>query len=671
MKKTISTRTSLLATVCLFTPFLAVAEEALPQETNLSGLEYDLIGRDDIYSYRALEHYSEAPFLTEKVAAGQLPPLAERLPSEPLVFKTDAMIDGTGEYGGVFRHVIGGRPEGWNWMAGQHQGWGGINMAIQECLVRQGPRWQVRTEDQTGPLPNLVREWSWNEDKTEVTMHLVEGIRWSDGDPFDTEDIRFWYDDNVQDENVASRMSAGSFADNAQLSVIDDYSFSFTFSSPQSDIALESLAYIQGCPGPSHVLKKHHPNYGGESYDAYTNVLPAGEPSVPVLGAWAPVEHKPDEIVILRRNPYYWKVDETGQQLPYFNEVHFKLSTWGDRTTQTVAGTADFSNMENPGNFVEALRQSQSDDSPVVANFGPRVLAWRINLNFGTKGVKDDVDRALRTLFRETDFRLALSYALDRDAIGQAVARGPFAHPYTGGFPTGSPYFTYENTIYQPFDQDKANALLDGLGLADTDGNGIRNLPDGGPDLQIDVEFNTNNAVEHAQIDAINSQLREVGVEILSKPVDKATASSVRASGAYNAFFERAVFVLPFRQTCRNLPIGDACPLFHQPDENGERVLLDVEKEIASAFSGLSSEDNDTRQAAADRMQRLMTENAYVIGTIQSPAALLVNKAVRNAHPGTPVNMFEWAEDAIIRERLWTPAGEQVTEILPGQIAEY
>ncbi|MEY2991192.1 MAG: hypothetical protein RI946_586, partial [Pseudomonadota bacterium] len=458
--------------------------DQMPAERSLSGLQYELIGRGDIYSYRALDSYNQAPFLDALVSEGKLPPVSERLPAEPLVFSTAAMSDGLGEYGGVFRHVIGGRPEGFNWLAGQHQGWGGINMAVQECLVRQGPRWQVKAEDQSGPLPNLAKSWEWNAEMTELTMHLVEGIKWSDGDAFDTDDIAFWWNDNVENENVASRIQAGSFGGGANLDVIDAYTFKFTFPSKQSNTVIEGLAYIQGCPGPSHVLKASHPTYNASAtYDSYLNAMPADNVPYPVLGAWVPVEHKADEIVILRRNPYYWKVDEAGNQLPYINEMHFKLTTWDDRTTQALAGTGDWSNMENPGNYVEALKQSQDPNSPVSAKFGPRTLAWRIELNFAQNMAEGAYDKELRGLFRNTDFRAAMSHAIDRDAVGQALARGPFAYPYMGGFASGSPYYHAEATHYTPFDQGKAAELLAGLGLKDTDGNGVLNLPETGEDL--------------------------------------------------------------------------------------------------------------------------------------------------------------------------------------------
>ena len=230
---------TLLAGACGAALFASTAgAEAMPEEKSLSGVQYELIGRDDLYNYKALPNYNQAPFLDALVADGKLPPVNERLPKEPVVFKTGAMVDGIGEYGGVFRHVIGGRPEGFNWLAGQHQGWGGINMAVQECLVRQGPRWQIKSEEQSGPLPNLAKSWEWNADMTELTMHLIEGAKWSDGDAFDTEDIAFWYNDNVEDENIASRITAGAFGGGAKLEVIDDYTFKFIFPSAQSNTLL-------------------------------------------------------------------------------------------------------------------------------------------------------------------------------------------------------------------------------------------------------------------------------------------------------------------------------------------------------------------------------------------------------------------------------------------------
>ncbi len=88
------------------------------------------VGIADIQEYKALPAYSEPDFVKALVDAGKLPPVADRLPKEPLVYKTGNMKDGVGVYGDVMRHVIGGRPEGWNYWAGQSQGWGGIDIGL-------------------------------------------------------------------------------------------------------------------------------------------------------------------------------------------------------------------------------------------------------------------------------------------------------------------------------------------------------------------------------------------------------------------------------------------------------------------------------------------------------------------------------------------------------------
>jgi peptide/nickel transport system substrate-binding protein len=647
--------------------------ERIPAEKSMATLKWDLVGQSDLWEYKALSSYSEAPFLSEMVQGGQLPPVKDRLPKEPLVMKTGAMVDGTGEYGGIFRHVIGGRPEGWNWLAGQHQGWGGINITLQECLVRQGPLWQVKPEEQNGPLPNLAKSWSWNTNKTSLTMNLIEGVKWSDGDAFDAEDLRFWWEDNVQDEKVTSRMPKDGMGVGTTMSVVDPYTIRFEFKEPQGPARVSALAYIQGCPGPSHILKDHHPRYNPQkSYEDYKNAQPADDlKNIVSLGMFVAVVHAPDQIVIMRRNPYYWKVDEKGNQLPYMNEMHFKLSTWSDRTTQAVAGTGDFSNMENPGNYVEALKQSQSADAPTKAQFGPRVLGWNLEFNYSMDvGVQNDVDRELRGLFRDVRFRQAISHAIDRNAVGQSIARGPFTHPWAGAFTSGSPWYDVDSINYRAYNKAGATQILDSLGIKDTDSDGIRNLPKTGMNAEIDLAYDTGEPTDKKQVDAVTSMLGEVGIRIIPKPYDD--INSVMQSGNFNMVERRNHWVVPTRETCRFLPISTGCPLTHPSSADGSRDLMPFELEMVDAVNAIQqSWDADEISANARKIQQLWTDNVYTVGLVQAPAALLVNKRVKNAHPGVPVFMFEWAEDSLVRERLWVPKNQQLSELMPGVIPTY
>lgn len=298
------------------------------------------VNRSDIFEFKALPAYSEPAWVTAFVDAGKLPPVAERLPKEPLVYKTANMPDGPGVYGDVMRHVIGGRPEGWNFWAGQSYGWGGIDIGLVECLTRTGPLFTVNSAD-LQPLPNLAKTWEWSEDGKTLTIKLIEGAKWSDGDPFDVQDIEFYWNDVIMDENVTPLMGASPATyNNATFAVVDDYTFTLTFADAFPEQVLYAMAYGNFCPGPSHVLKPKHPKHGGESYETFLNAFPSDFMNFPTMGAWVVVEHRPDDIVVKRRNPYYWKVDETGQQLPYLDEMHFRLSTWATATCRRWQGRA-------------------------------------------------------------------------------------------------------------------------------------------------------------------------------------------------------------------------------------------------------------------------------------------------------------------------------------------
>ena len=184
-----------------------VATQALAQTTPPDPPKFEaqqsptFVGISDLYEYKALPEYHEPAWVTAKfVDAGKLPPVAERLPKEPLVFKTATMPDGVGVYGDTMRHVIGGKLQGWNFLAGAQQGWGGIDLGMYECLTRTGPLFTIKAEE-LQPLPNLAKSWEWSDDGFKLTMHLVEGAKWSDGVPFTSADIMFLWEDNIVDPN--------------------------------------------------------------------------------------------------------------------------------------------------------------------------------------------------------------------------------------------------------------------------------------------------------------------------------------------------------------------------------------------------------------------------------------------------------------------------------------
>jgi peptide/nickel transport system substrate-binding protein len=588
-----------------------------------------------------------------------------------MVYKTSNMPDGTGVYGDVMRHVIGGRPEGWNYIGGQSQGWGGIDIGMMECLTRTGPLFTIKAEE-LAPLPNLAKSWEWSEDGHELTMHLVEGIKWSDGDPFDTEDIMFYWEDNVLNPNVSPLNGAtpASFGVGTKLEALGPYTIKWTFQEVRPEQYLYQMAYGTFCPGPSHILKTKHPTYNPDmTYEQYKNGWPPEFLNWPVLGAWVPVEYRADDIIVLRRNPYYWKVDEAGNQLPYLNEMHYRLSTWADRDVQAVAGTGDFSNLEQAESYVEALRRSADPNAPARLAFGARTIGYSLQMNLSANGwgEPDARAQAIRELNRNLDFRKAVTMAIDRQRLGEALVRGPFTAIYPGGLYAGTTYYDKASTVYYPYDLEESKALLEGLGLVDTDGNGIRNFPAdtpgvGGQDVEIVILANTDYQTDKNLAEGVIAMMEPLGLRVIANFLTGTQRDDTWFSGKFDWQVLRngSPLISVVQGTTTLAPTGPLVHDFHRAGTDGTLDLLPFEQELVDTVRAfIATNDGAERSELMKKFQKLFTENVYAVGLTQYPGALIINKRFANIPAGAPIFMFNWAEDNIIRERVFVPADAQ------------
>ena len=630
----------------------------------------NFVGIADVYEYKALPEYKEPDFVKAFVDAGQLPPVADRLPKEPLVFKTADMPDGVGVYGDVMRHVIGGRPEGWNYMAGQSQGWGGIDIGTMECLTRTGPLFQIKAEE-LAPMPNLARSWEWSEDGHKLTMHLVEGAKWSDGVPFTSEDIMFYWEDNVVDPNVTPLNGASpeTFGEGTTLEAVDDYTVVWTFKEAFPRQYIYQMAYGTFCPGPAHIFKPLHPKYSSNTYDQYKNAIKPEYMNVPVMGAWVPVEYRPDDIVVMRRNPYYWKVDESGNQLPYLNEVHYRLSTWADRDVQAVAGTGAFAYLEQAESYVEALKRSADPNAPARLQFGARTIGYTLypNLSGNGWGEPDARGQAVRELNRNEDFRKAISYALDRQRLGEALVKGPFTAIYPGGLYAGTAYYDKDSTVYYPYSLETAKEHLQKAGLEDTDGNGIVNFPAdtpgvGGQDVEITILANADYQTDKNLAEGVIAMMEPLGIRVIANLLAGTQRDATYQSGKYDwqVFRNGTELISVVQNTVALAPTGPQISASHRSGTDGTLDLLPFEQEMVDSVNAfIATDDADERKELMKKYQRAYTEHLFGIGLTQYPGALIVNKRFANIPAGAPIFMFNWAEDNIIRERVYVPADKQ------------
>ena len=277
---------------------------------------------------------NEAPELAALVETGELPPLVERLPLNPKVVMPHEEL---GRYGGTWRMGLrGGEDDA---------------LLYRTIGYEQLMRWNL---DWTEIEPNIAESVDVNENATEYTVHLREGIKWSDGEPLTTDDVMWWYEYVLSDPEVTLTLPNFLVSDvdgESQLATFEqvgDYTFTVTFAQP-SGIFLAQLAAPEGQamkPRPTHWLQQFHPDFAADA-DALTSMaeeqgfatwqeLLADRADVesysrfaeqPTLHAWQITTDYGAAAtqVIAKRNPYYWKVDPEGRQLPYIDEVIYQI----------------------------------------------------------------------------------------------------------------------------------------------------------------------------------------------------------------------------------------------------------------------------------------------------------------------------------------------------------
>ena len=432
--------------------------------------------------------YNEAPAFAEMVAAGELPAVDQRLPDNPLIVP---VVDDIGQYGGTIRRAFLGPSDHNNY-----------TRVVYDALVRFSP---------TGGevVPHIASGWESNDDFTEWTVRLRPGAKWSDGEPFTADDIMFWYNDILLNEELVPSIPV--WMQNADGSVVkvekvSDFAVKWTYAEPSTAFLLElankdgadksilNLAFV-----PAHYLEQFHPNYADAAeldakvaeagFDTWTELfsvvaMPHRSGTRPGRAAWVPDGTTvSDQVFVIKRNPYFIGVDPAGNQLPYVDEVRFTFVADSEALNlAAVGGEIDMQGrhikMSNYPVFIENAEKG-----------GYRVVTWP------TFGGSDAVVMFNQTwtgpeveMFQNKDFRIALSHAIDREAIRELVFLG--LGELRQGVPAPfSPYYPGDEWAfkYTEHDPDLANQILDGI-LPNKDADGFRTLPDGSPlDIEIGV----------------------------------------------------------------------------------------------------------------------------------------------------------------------------------------
>jgi peptide/nickel transport system substrate-binding protein len=243
--------------------------------------------------------------------------------------------------------------------------------------------------------------------------------------------------------------------------------------------------------------------------------------------------------------------------------------------------------------------------------------------------------------------------------------RGPFIAQYAGGLPAGTSYYDEASTVFYPYSVESARAHFEAAGLSDTDGDGFYNHPEGtagGQNVQLAILVNGDYQTDRNLAEGVVAMLEEAGIQSTLNVVSGNDRDAIRDSGDWDwqVFRNPTELITVVQNTTQLAPTGPITSWNHRANEAGELDLLPWEQEMVDVVNRfIASRDPAERIELMKEYQRLYTANNYAVGLVAYPGALVINKRFANIPAGAPIFMYNWAEDNIIRERVFVPEDQQ------------
>ncbi|HEU5475932.1 MAG TPA: ABC transporter substrate-binding protein [Actinophytocola sp.] len=464
--------------------------------------------------------FREAPELAKLVAEGKLPPVDQRVGSDPLVLKP---VHGVGRYGGQIRRGFIGQSDFQN--------------AVRFC---SGPDsllyWDYRFEKL---VPNIARGFELSEDGRVLTLQLRKGMKWSDGQPLTADDIVFWFTSVASSREVGTGSSSMKIGgQDVKVERVDEFTVRYVSPAPNpllpqrmagsSDIAgMAGNAHLGGGGFmPKHYLSQFHPEYtsmdaanklaadaGFKGWAAYFRNQASWHrnPALPVVTPWVltrPISNPPWEF---GPNPYSIWVDHEGNQLPYISKITMgNIENTEVLGLRAAAGDYDVQDRGLGVTNLPVLLENEKKSAYTIHRAPSTELDCGLRLNLAY-----EQDKELGELIRTVEFRRALSLGIDRGQVNEAFFLGTC---------TPSATMVAEGSIYDPgpewhtkwatYDVAQANTLLDGLGLTAKDAEGYRLRKDGAGRIRLDFQAFSNFADFVGVGEMVKRQWQQIGIDL-------------------------------------------------------------------------------------------------------------------------------------------------------------
>ena len=605
-----------------------------------------------------------------------LPPVAERLPEEPLVVTP---YDEIGRYGGVFDALSNATEAGTSDLLSTRH----VN------LVRF-------SDDLKTIVPNVAKGWEWNDDFTQLTFFLRKGHKWSDGAPFTAEDVKFWYDDLNFDTNVIEKAKDFLLVGGVRMTVevIDPQTVRFNLPSPKPGLLAHfATSYAQGFQ-PKHFLGQFHPKINPDADKLASSM--GFENGYKVISAYygnsdwtdtpSPLLAHPDKVAKMPAavvptlesfitvsdstegrhyvaNPYFFMVDTAGNQLPYINEQDEVYINENEvRILKLVNAEVDYKSQSVQLPSAPILLENQEKGDYTV-DLKPTITMPTLGLNVTS------ADEGKRKVFGDLRFRQAMSVAINRDEINEVAFFG-LGEPRQYVAFSPAPEFVDSKLTqhYAQYDPELAKKLLDEVGVVDKDGDGFRDLQDG-QKLVLNLQFATQGLAGEV-VELIAQHWSNVGIKSTAKEVTPDEYRSAQSSNALDVTMwgkgqplaiilgTAQMFIPPYDDyfTLRTAMLWgeyletDGAKGVKPPDY-AYKMIEDI-----NAFQATPPGTAKSDEIGA-RLVKTMVESLLFIGTVQAPAPIYHRNALKN-FPEFKTWSFEYYRTYPYRPQQWFLADE-------------
>jgi peptide/nickel transport system substrate-binding protein len=578
----------------------------------------------------------ETPSLREEVKEGKLPPVTQRAPEHPLIVDLKAAGKMPGRPGGTLHMLMSSAKD-------------------TRLMVVYGYSRLVGFNEKYQIVPDIAESVDVQGERV-FTFHLRKGMRWSDGQPFTSDDFRYYWDD-VANNKQLSRYGLPSVlvvdGEKPKVEFPDKYTVRYSWSKP-NPLFLPRIASPESIDlyMPAHYMKQFHDKYADKEKlekmvkaakqrnwaalhtlmgHAYKNQ----NPNLPTLQPWVLVTAPPAERFVFVRNPYYYRFDSAGHQLPYIDKVAIDIVDSKLIPLKTEAGETDLQARYLRFSDYTFLKKGEKQNNYTVrlwrSGTGSQVALYP-NLN-----AKDPV---WRTVLRDVRFRRALSLGINRHEINRVIYYGLGLESNNTVLPD-SPLFKPEfQKLWTKFDLKEANKLLDAMGLTKRNEKGLRLLPDGRP---MDIVVETSGSSEQADVlQLIKDSWAKLGISLFTKPSELETFR--------NRIFSGETLISIYNGLDDGIPTADISPdelaptaqdqlqwsrwgdYYESNGKSGEPVDMPEAKELLTLNEQWRQSGNhDERVRIWQHMLEINAEQQYSIGIVSGvPQPVVVNNHVMN-----------------------------------------